>query len=443
LREIANQTGLLIERERGVYEFAHKSFQEYLAAVEVKDTNQELLLTQKVGEDWWFETIRLYAAQSDASPLIRAALEQSTVPALTLAVDCLDEGLKVTPDVREALEQCLERGLESTNAELFKLAAEVKLAGRLNRLLRIDNSIEIDTTLITCAEYQLFIDASRKKKLNRQPDHWIAYRFTPGDAEKPIAGVRASDAEEFCQWLSEQRGERYRLPQASEVGEHPIADRRVGFWLISLERKRIEGISKEQHQTWTHTMVEKFNLDRTCALDRARTCALDLDRDYALDLDSALDRALDLDSALDLDFALDFALDRDRALDRDLALDFDLAFALDLARDRALDRDLDLKFDNEIRGLTRSYLLLVAVFWSLLSEAYERARQRQHFLRHKALSRQECEAYSREYANNRDTVLRAYCFFVLLELREAGQMPAWEGIRIVRERPSDQIPSLL
>jgi len=462
LREIANQTGLLIERERGVYEFAHKSFQEYLAAVEVKDTNQEVLLTQKVGEDWWFETIRLYAAQSDASPLIRAALEQSTVPALTLAVDCLDEGLKVTPDVRETLKQCLERGLESTNAELFKLAAEVKLAGRLNRLLRIDNSIEIDTTLITCAEYQLFIDASRKKKLNRQPDHWTAYRFTPGDAEKPIAGVRASDAEEFCQWLSEQRGERYRLPQASEVGEHPIADRRVGFWFISLESKRIDGISKEQHQTWTHTMVEKFkrDLERDRTHDRARTCALDLDRDYALDLASALDHALDLASALDLDFTLERALERDHALERDraleralernhdlerdhaldrardFALNLDLALALDHTRDRALERTLDLKFDNEIRGLTRSYLLLAAVFWSLLSQASERARQRQHFLRHKVLSRQECEAYSLEYANNRDTILRAYCFFVLLELRAAGQMPAWEGIRIVRERPS-------
>ena len=168
LEAISNQTGLLIDREKSLYEFTHKSFQEYLAAVEV----QEDLLIQKVNEDWWAETIRLYASQDDATRLIQAAQADGSVKALTLAFDCLEEALSVQPAVRNALEDQLTNGLESDDPELFRLAAEVKLSRRLNQLLRIDEYREIDTGFITCAEYQLFINAKKKEGIQRQPEHW-------------------------------------------------------------------------------------------------------------------------------------------------------------------------------------------------------------------------------------------------------------------------------
>ncbi len=45
LKHIDNVSGLFIEKDVDVYQFAHLSFQEYLAAAQVKETNQEQLLT--------------------------------------------------------------------------------------------------------------------------------------------------------------------------------------------------------------------------------------------------------------------------------------------------------------------------------------------------------------------------------------------------------------
>ena len=105
--------GLLVEKELGIYEFAHLSFQEYLAAVEIKDSKQEKILLNNLNDSWWHETIRLYAAHSNATNIIRAALEAPTVDSMALAYDCLEEGLSVDVDVRAELNKRLEDDLES------------------------------------------------------------------------------------------------------------------------------------------------------------------------------------------------------------------------------------------------------------------------------------------------------------------------------------------
>ncbi|NES21802.1 MAG: NACHT domain-containing protein [Symploca sp. SIO3E6] len=113
--QIKDVSGLLVEQELGVYEFAHLSFQEYLAAVEIKETNQEKLLIGKINNPWWNETIRLYAAQTNASNLICSvlALPSPSAEAMALAYDCLEEGLSVYPEVKQQLEAMLEADLES------------------------------------------------------------------------------------------------------------------------------------------------------------------------------------------------------------------------------------------------------------------------------------------------------------------------------------------
>ena len=123
IRQIENISGLLVEREQGIYEFAHKSFQEYLAAVQTKEIHQEMLLARHIDDPWWEETIRLYAAQTNASYLIQTAIDRNTVGALMIAYDCLQEGLSIDAKIRRALETTLEEGLESTDPEIFKLAA--------------------------------------------------------------------------------------------------------------------------------------------------------------------------------------------------------------------------------------------------------------------------------------------------------------------------------
>jgi predicted NACHT family NTPase len=58
---------MLVQKERHVYEFVHHSFQEYLAAAEIKERNNESLLLDHLDEPWWAETARLFAAQTDAT----------------------------------------------------------------------------------------------------------------------------------------------------------------------------------------------------------------------------------------------------------------------------------------------------------------------------------------------------------------------------------------
>jgi predicted NACHT family NTPase len=115
LEQIKDVSGLLVEKEIEIYEFAHKTFQEYLAAVQVKESNQQNLLIQNINNSWWAETIRLYAAQSNSSNLIRAvlALSSPSIEALALAYDCLEEGLSVDSDVRRQLKEKLDADLES------------------------------------------------------------------------------------------------------------------------------------------------------------------------------------------------------------------------------------------------------------------------------------------------------------------------------------------
>jgi formylglycine-generating enzyme required for sulfatase activity len=77
-------------------------------------------------------------------------------------------------------------------------------------MYRISENIYIDETLITCAEYQLFIDQRRKKGKYFQPDHWKFQEFPAGQAREPILGVRFSDAKAFCDWLTNRKKDEFR-----------------------------------------------------------------------------------------------------------------------------------------------------------------------------------------------------------------------------------------
>ena len=84
--------------------------QEYLAAVEIKNSDQEAILIDNLNNSWWHETIRLYVAQSDATNIIRAAL---TLNLKALAYDCLEDALSVDAQVREDVEKEQNDDLES------------------------------------------------------------------------------------------------------------------------------------------------------------------------------------------------------------------------------------------------------------------------------------------------------------------------------------------
>ena len=95
LEEVVRISELLVEQDADTYEFAHWSFQEYLAAREILQQGQESLLYERFEELEWKPTILLYAAQvKNPSSLIQALLERG---AADLAHACLPEITKQIP----------------------------------------------------------------------------------------------------------------------------------------------------------------------------------------------------------------------------------------------------------------------------------------------------------------------------------------------------------
>ncbi|NER79063.1 MAG: NACHT domain-containing protein [Leptolyngbya sp. SIO1D8] len=86
LNQIIDVSELIVRQGLEGCEFAHLSFQEFLAAAQIKSLNQESLLYPHLqnantewDDPWWRQTILLYAAQTNPTPLIEEALRQRAV----------------------------------------------------------------------------------------------------------------------------------------------------------------------------------------------------------------------------------------------------------------------------------------------------------------------------------------------------------------------------
>ena len=235
---------------------------------------------------------------------------------------------------------------------------------------RIDENTYIDNTLITCAEYQLFIDEIREEHFSYlQPDHWTSYQFPEGQARDPILGVRYSEANSFCEWLTSRDANEwlYRFPTTLETKKYPLKPEPdplyLGYWIMDASNQsrfvwhdivpvELPGIATEPARTRLHNKIiesarsvrsmppHKFNPDRERylhnALDRAFDGAVSRILDHALDLDRSLNHVHT--SVLD---HLNGVLDRGRV--------HELALRLDTAISRALtstffllEKDIDL-----------------------------------------------------------------------------------------------------
>ena len=121
LQQIEQVSELLVKRDIR-YEFAHLSFQGYLAAREIQKLQQERLLLEHWEKPWWKETILLYAAQVSThqlTHLVRQLCGVGTREAVYLAYDCLKESpRKVSPEVSKELEQLATRVRYLRSAQL-------------------------------------------------------------------------------------------------------------------------------------------------------------------------------------------------------------------------------------------------------------------------------------------------------------------------------------
>lgn len=105
-------------------------------------------------------------------------------------------------------------------------------------MIKIDDNTFIDDTLITCVEYQKFVDELSRNGKYVQPDHWQSPVFSKGESLKPIVGIRLSDAQAFCVWLTnlEQSKWHYRLPTLQESKKYLLAQKLsvpIGYWALS------------------------------------------------------------------------------------------------------------------------------------------------------------------------------------------------------------------
>lgn len=127
LLDIQASSGLLQESEVSEWQFAHLSFQEYLAATHFIENKHLLDFNSIIENTWWHETLRLYAAQTDATELVKNCLKKQNIAALILVIDCLDEAKQMQTDIREQVEHKLIADLESDDPERQKLAERISL----------------------------------------------------------------------------------------------------------------------------------------------------------------------------------------------------------------------------------------------------------------------------------------------------------------------------
>jgi hypothetical protein len=352
-------SGLLLERERGVYGFAHKTFQEYLAMAHLQEQHLEQELLTHIEESWWHETIRLYCAQADATPIIRVCLTQTflSLEALTLAIECVEEARNVLASVKERLYTLLKQGADDVDPARRRVIAEALLTRRLRQMHPFQGTACADTSLITCAEYQLFLDQQRVQGNVYTPDHWRDITFPAGQGRYPVLGVQAADARAFCRWLTRRdpEGWTYRLPHREErhQGSQSLGagtPEQFAYWTEEGVLVQPRGSQLLSLQEQVDTLTNALTSDNALDLARALASILAGTFDRALDRARALDPDLTsiFDRARDYTRDLARALDHTRALTLDRAPDFVSARARDLARDLSSDLTLDRIYISEI-----------------------------------------------------------------------------------------------
>lgn len=227
----ATSNGLLLERESGVFSFAHLTFQEYLASAHIRDKGSVQVLADAVDDIWWRETTLLYAAKSDADPIVRACLGSVSVTALMLAFDCVDQGSDLAPELRDDLEHILDA--EQADPELRKARAGLLVARHLRCQVRTASGARMCTKPITNSIYELFVAD--------HPAHTL-WQF-PGKDDLPVIGVHGSAVTAFVQWVNIiTNGEPgYRPPVASELSDHSVLrslSTDMSVWTVSEYKPR-------------------------------------------------------------------------------------------------------------------------------------------------------------------------------------------------------------
>ncbi|MPY38351.1 NACHT domain-containing protein, partial [Streptomyces adustus] len=230
--EEVRKSGLLVEREHGIYGFAHLTLQEYLAAAQLGTSRADTsMLTGNVDDPWWRETILLWAANNDATAVITACLDCGTARALALAFDCADQARDqartVDPATRDRLENLLAAPLtpgQPTDPARQQLLAGIQATRTLRETIPLNDTTALCARPVPRALYDLFLRHEQAAG-RHHPD--TGRTSSGGDSDTAAVGMHAGDAERFVDWLNiiTNDGDTvYRLPTPEELTELPIPE---------------------------------------------------------------------------------------------------------------------------------------------------------------------------------------------------------------------------
>lgn len=118
LEQVVQISELLVEREPDEFEFAHLSFQEYLAATQIAQQQKENDLYARFNDDWWKSTCLLYTAQvKNPTSLIQEAINRG---AIELAYACFQETTKQIDPALKAQLSALKQTVQASRYQTLE-----------------------------------------------------------------------------------------------------------------------------------------------------------------------------------------------------------------------------------------------------------------------------------------------------------------------------------
>ncbi|MEO3753351.1 NACHT domain-containing protein [Streptomyces sp. B6B3] len=225
LRHLVERSGLLREPGPGAVEFVHRTFQDYLGALEAVEERDLPLLVDNAHLDQWEDVIRMavaHARPDERASLLTALVERGDrhakhrVRLHLLAMACLEHATRLEPEVREAVERRAAAVLPPrTTRESVALAALGPIV--LELLPGPDGLTDDEAGAVVQTTLQIGTDAAvaRLAGFSRHPSfvvrEHLALRWPDVDPARYMAEVLAQLPVESGSCLSAQTPEQLRL----------------------------------------------------------------------------------------------------------------------------------------------------------------------------------------------------------------------------------------
>ncbi|MGW4911365.1 NACHT domain-containing protein [Streptomyces sp. NPDC004270] len=205
-------SGLLVEREHGLYAFAHLTLQEHLAALHIQHHGLADTLIAGIDDDWWRETTLLYAARSDPAPIVQACLALGTTRALALAFECAEQATELAPDTDARLNELRRQFLaEPPGSSRRRLMTAVTVTRQLRDTVGLSDDTRVTARPVSRELYELFTGRVARPE--------------SADPADPAVGITRAEAPVLISWINDllPEGTTVRLPTEAEVSDPVFA----------------------------------------------------------------------------------------------------------------------------------------------------------------------------------------------------------------------------